>query len=250
MITRIWPAGEAAELTDADIDALYAPADRSATHLRVNFVSSADGAVSVEGESAGLSSGADKRVFKILRKLCDVLLTGAGTVRREGYEDLRLDEGRVAWRRAHGLPDHPVMAVVSASLDLDPRAPIFTRAPVRALVLTCGNAPEEKRLALAEHADVLVCGESTVDFALAVRALAERGLTQILCEGGPHILGELTAADLVDELDLTLSPMLAGAGAGRITAGPHSPVRRMALAHALQSEDNLILRYVRSVAAG
>lgn len=248
MITRIWPAGEAAELADTDIDALYAPAHRSRTHLRVNFVSSADGAVTVEGESAGLSGGADKRVFKILRKLCDVLMTGAGTIRREGYEDLRLDEARVAWRREHGLPDHPVMAVVSGSLDLDPRAPIFTRAPVRAIVLTCASASEERRRAMSEHADVLVCGESTVDFPTAVRALAERGLTQILCEGGPHILGELTAADLVDELDLTVSPMLAGAGAGRITAGPHSPVRRMTLAHALQAEDNLILRYVRSVA--
>lgn len=249
MITRLLPA-EGPEVSDEEIVAHYEQPDRSRTHLRVNFVASADGAVTVDGESAGLSGGADKRVFKILRMLCDVLVAGAGTVRREGYEDLRLDAARVAWRREHGLAEQPTMAVVSATLDFDPDAPLFTRAPVRPILFTCENAPREKREALSKVADIVDCGESTVDFATMTAALAERGLHQILCEGGPHILGELTAADAVDELCLTVAPLLAGAGAGRITAGPTSPVRALRLAHAFHAEGNLILRYVRAVTTG
>ena len=250
MIARAWPAEGLPELADADLVRLYEPADRAEPHLRVNFVSSADGAVTVDGESAGLSGEADKRVFKILRMMCDVLLAGAGTVRREGYEDLRLGPDRVAWRREHGLAHQPVMAVVTATLDLDPGAPLFTRAPVRPILITTARAIADNGAAFAPVADLIGCGESTVDFARAVRELADRGLPQILCEGGPHILGELTAADAVDELCLTVSPLLAGAGAGRITAGPVSPVRRMRLAHALHAEGNLILRYVRDVVRG
>lgn len=250
MIARVWPADGLAEVADADLVRLYEPADRAEPHLRVNFVSSADGAVTVDGESAGLSGEADKRVFKILRMMCDVLLAGAGTVRREGYEDLRLGPDRVAWRRERGLAEQPVMAVVTATLDLDPAAPLFTRAPVRPILVTTGKAIEEKGAAFEAVADLLDCGESTVDFACVRREFAERGLAQVLCEGGPHILGELTAADEVDELCLTLSPLLAGAGAGRITAGPVSPVRRMRLAHALHADGNLILRYVRDVVRG
>ncbi|HEY1179365.1 MAG TPA: pyrimidine reductase family protein [Phytomonospora sp.] len=251
MITRLLPTdGPGPELSDAEIIDRYEQADRSRPHLRVNFVSSADGAVTVDGESAGLSGGADKRVFKILRMLCDVLVAGAGTVRREGYEDLRLDERRVAWRREHGLAEQPTMAIVSANLDFDPGAPLVTRAPVRPILLTCENAPADRREALSKVADVVDCGASTVDFATMTAELAARGLTQILCEGGPHILGELTAADAVDELCLTVAPLLAGAGAGRITAGPASPVRSLRLAHALHAEGNLILRYVRAVTGG
>ncbi|MEV0645923.1 pyrimidine reductase family protein [Phytomonospora sp. NPDC050363] len=250
MISRLWPADAPIELSDEELIAHYEQPDRNLPHLRVNFVTSADGAVTVEGESAGLSSGADKRVFKILRMLCDVLVVGAGTVRAEGYEDLRLDEKRVAWRRDHDLAEQPVMAVVSAALDLDPASPLFTRAPVRPLVFTSANAPSERRGALSEVAEIVDCGESTVDFATMRRELSERGLNQMLCEGGPHILGELTAADSLDELCLTLAPLLAGAGAGRITAGPASPVRSLRLAHAFHADGNLILRYVRAVTAG
>jgi riboflavin biosynthesis pyrimidine reductase len=77
-------------------------------------------------------------------------------------------------------------------------------------------------------------------------ALIRRGLTQMLTEGGPHLFGALAAADAVDELCLTLSPVLAGGGAGRITAGSEHGLHAMHLAHVLTAGDMLMLRYVRS----
>ncbi|GAA4898292.1 riboflavin biosynthesis pyrimidine reductase [Stackebrandtia albiflava] len=236
---------ETTELTDAELIARYAPPAEAESWLRVNFVSSTDGAVEVDGDSHALSGEDDMRVFRFLRMRCDVLITGAGTVRTDGYQALRMTPERVEWRREHGLPDHPVMAVVTRSGDLDVSAPLFRNAPVRPLVITCAAAPRSHTDRLAEVADLVVAGEETVDFGEALRVLRERGLRQQLCEGGPHILGELTAADLVDELCLTLSPFLAGAGADRITAGPPSPLRPMALAHALHANGNLLLRYTR-----
>jgi riboflavin biosynthesis pyrimidine reductase len=224
---------------------LYAPPVTAAPWLRVNFVSSADGAVEVDGDSQALSGPDDMRVFKILRMRCDVLLVGAGTVRTDGYRPLRLSADRVAWRRDHGLCDHPVMAVVSRGADLKLDAPLFTDAPVRPLVVTGADAPPERLAAAAEVADVISTGTGGVDFADALRLLRSRGLAQVLCEGGPHVFGEITAAGLVDELCLTLSPKLAGAGSGRITAGPPSSLRSMRLAHVLHANGNLLLRYVR-----
>lgn len=234
-------------LDDDELIAAYAPPGEVESWLRVNFVASADGAVTVDGGSAGLSGTADMRVFKILRMRCDVLLVGAGTVRRESghYRGLRLNAERVDWRRRAEMPDHPRMAVVSGTADLDPESPLFAEAGARPIVVTCQAAPAAAREALSQVSDVIVAGEQEVDFDAAVRELRRRGLRQILCEGGPHVLGAVTAADLVDELCLTVSPMLAGAGAGRITAGPTSPVRRMQLAHVLEADDYLLLRYTR-----
>lgn len=241
------PAGDGlhAGLSDADLIARYERSDRSAGWLRVNFVASADGAVTLEGHSEGLSSPADKRVFGLLRMLCDVLLVGAGTMREEGYRALRLDPERRRWRRDAGLPEVPVLAVVSNRLALDPASPVFADAPVRPLVITHTGSPADARRRLAEVADVLVAGDAEVDLAAARAALAERGLTQVLCEGGPHLLGSLLAADQVDELCLTVAPLLAGSGAGRIVAGPGCPPRRLGLTQVLESDGNLLLRYAR-----
>lgn len=214
--------------------------------LRVNFVTSADGAVELEGFSAGLSGPADKQVFGILRMLCDALLVGAGTLRHEGYDALRLDERRRTWRAAHGLHPYPTMVILSRSLTLDPAWDLFAGAPVRPVVLTCASSPAERREALARVADVVVAGDREVDLATAVGLLRERGLRHLLSEGGPHVLGALTAAGLVDELCLTVSPLLTGAGAGRITAGPPSPPRSMSLRHALHADGTLLLRYTRT----
>lgn len=233
-------------LTDDDLTELYAPPRPDAPWLRANFVTSIDGAVAVDGHSAGLSSAADKRVFGILRMRCDALLVGAGTLRRERYRPLRLAGHRREWRRSRGLAEHPTLVVVSRTLDLDPDAPVFADAPVRPLVLAPAGAPAERREALARTVEMLTVGEDAVDLPAAVALLHRRGLRQVLCEGGPHLLGELTAAELVDEVCLTVSPLLAGAGSGRITAGPASALRTMALRQVLSSEGTLFLRYHRT----
>ncbi|MGN9914341.1 pyrimidine reductase family protein [Phytohabitans sp. LJ34] len=213
--------------------------------LRVNFVTSVDGAVELDGFSEGLSGAPDKRVFGLLRMLCDGLLVGAGTLRHEGYRAVRLSAERRAWRRAHGLAEYPTLVVVSAALDLNPGQAAFADAPVRPIVITHGRAPADRRAALSGVAEVLAVGDEAVDLAEAVARLRERGLTHLLCEGGPHLFGSLAAADLVDEVCLTVSPLVTGPGAGRITAGPASPPKGMALRHVLESEGSLFLRYAR-----
>ncbi|WP_239175210.1 pyrimidine reductase family protein [Actinoplanes cyaneus] len=211
--------------------------------LRVNFIASADGAVTVGGLSAGLQGPGDKEVFDTLRMVCDALIVAAGTVRAERYDALRLTPEDRAWRTAQGLPEFPLMVIVSGSLDLDPAQLIFSDAPIRPLVLTHGAAPRSSPI--AEVAELVRVGDERVDLAAGLRELHARGATQLLCEGGPGLLGSMIAADLVDELCLTVAPLLAGGSAGRIAHGPAAPPRRMALRHALTREDMLFLRYGR-----
>jgi riboflavin biosynthesis pyrimidine reductase len=240
---------DAAELTETELIEAYQVDDRAVPHLRMNFVTSLDGAVAVDGRSKGLSSKEDQAMLARLRMLSDVVLVGAGTVRVEAYNPLRLAAERREWRRSRGLSDNPVLALVSARLDLDPADRYLAEAPVRPLVITHAAAPPDRRAALAEVADVLVCGDTEVEAAEALAKLAARGLPQVLCEGGPHLFGSLTAADLVDELCLSLSPLLTGPGSGRITAGPvTTTARRLVPRSVLAADDGtLFLRYGRAV---
>ncbi|ADU07448.1 MULTISPECIES: pyrimidine reductase family protein [Micromonospora] len=250
-IERIWPAPVTGALTDPQLTALYGRT--AGPHLRVNFVASADGAVTLDGYSAGLSGEPDKRVFGLLRMLCDGLVVAAGTLRHEGYRAVRLSPERRAWRREQGLAEFPTLVVVSGSLDLDPAQAAFADAPVRPIVLTHADAVPPP--GLADVADVIRCGTDQadapgrVDLVAGLAELRRRGLGQLLCEGGPHLFGALTAADLVDELCLTVAPLLAGAGPGRITAGDASVPRHLPLRHVLAAADGvLMLRYVRDPA--
>jgi riboflavin biosynthesis pyrimidine reductase len=234
------------ELDDDALTALYSP-DRSRPTVRVNFVTSLDGAVTVAGKSEPLSGAGDKRVFRILRQHCDALLVGAGTVRGEGYHAVLLDPQRRAWREANGLAPYPVPVIVSARLELDPEADILARAPVRPLILTHDAAPAHRRKALAAVADVISCGATVIDVGRGLAELTARGLTHVLSEGGPHLFAALAAADLVDELCLTVSPLIAGAGASRIVAGEVAPqTLGMRVVHLLYDEEALITRYARA----
>lgn len=224
-----------AALDDDELARLYPRAD--VPWLRVNFVSSLDGAVAVDGLSAGLSGTDDKRVFRLLRMLCDGLLVGAGTLRDERYRPLTLDPARRAWRGEHGLSPYPRLVVVSATLRLDPATPALAAAPIRPLILTGPAADPAARRALTPVADVA----DVTDLATGLHLLHDLSLTQLLCEGGPRLLGSLGAENLVDELCLTLSPLLAGPGSGRITAGPLHPPRPMTPTHVLTTDEGFLL---------
>lgn len=242
-IRRLLPV--AGPLDDDAIVEAYGWPETDRPGVRVNFVTSVDGAVTIDGYSAGLGSPADKRVFDLLRMTCDALLVGAGTLRQEGYGPMRLPEPHRQWRTERGRTADPVLVVVSGRLDLDPADPMLADAPQRPVIVTHGGSPADRRRRLSAVADVLVRGDTTIDLPAAVGALIDRGHRRLLCEGGPHLLGALTGADLVAELCLTVAPTLAGAGAGRITAGPVSAARDLTLVHALTSGDDLLLRYAR-----
>jgi riboflavin biosynthesis pyrimidine reductase len=204
--------------------------------LRANFIASADGAVTVDGLSGGLHGPGDKEIFDSLRMVCDALIVAAGTVRAEKYDALRLTPDARAWRRAHGLAEFPLMVVVSRSLDLDPDQLVFADAPVPPIVVTTtAGAPDFPG---AETLRVAGLPEM-------VRALHDRGARQLLCEGGPSLFGALIEDDLVDELCLSVSPLLVGGGPGRIATGAPAAPRRMSLRHVLTNEDMIFLRYAR-----
>jgi len=230
---------------DPKLPGLYAYPD--GPWLRANMVSSADGAASLAGASAGLSSDADRRVFALLRALSDVILAGAATARTERYKPARPHE---LWRDVRaGRPPTPPIAVVSARLDLDPAAPLLAGAPphARTIVITTAEAPARRRAELARHADIIVAGDKTVDLKAAVSALADRGYRHVLAEGGPHLLAQLVEAGLMDELCLTIGPLMAGPGAGRIVAGarPTASPLPLSLAHVLEDDGFLFCRYTR-----
>ncbi|MRH29377.1 pyrimidine reductase family protein [Microbacterium sp. SYP-A9085] len=232
--------------TRDDLFAAYALGDRGIPSLRMNFVASVDGAVSLHGRSGTLGGQTDRALMEVLRAMADVILVGAGTVRVEGYGGVQPTAEDAAWRRTHGLSPAPRLAVVSGRLDLSPDDSVFADATSRPIVVTRASAPHERREALAEVADVLVCGDATVDLGLMVAEFAAQGMTQVLSEGGPHLFGSLLDADVVDELCLTLAPRVVGGGAGRIAQGATEGDRGYALRSILHDDDGFVfLRYAR-----
>lgn len=196
------------------------------------MVASADGASTLDGRSGQLGGPADKQVFRLLRSVADVVLVGAGTVRAERYTPIV-------------EPRPTPIAVVSRSLDLDWTSPLFESPVAPTILVTCRSAPAERRDRAAEVAEVVVAGEDTVEPERAIAALAARGHEVVLCEGGPALLAQVVAAGLVDELCLTVSPLLVGGDGPRILAGA-DPERRSALTltSVLEHDGTLFLRYL------
>lgn len=229
--------GEAVDLAEAYSYPATAP------WLRANMVASADGAATHNGKAGELGGSADRRLLSLLRGLSDVVVVGAGTVRVEGYGPVRPHE---SWGDVRdGRPPAPPLAIVSRRLELDFDAPVFTEALTRTIVITCASASGDRQRAAEKHADVIVAGETSVDVGAALDALAGRGLTRQLTEGGPRLLAQIVAAGRLDELCLTISPVLTSGDAVRILNGVAQDARPLRLGHVLEDEDFLFLRYVR-----
>jgi 5-amino-6-(5-phosphoribosylamino)uracil reductase len=262
---RLYPSAGTAGADEGDLDTLaglaaayaYPARPGGRPYLRANMVSSLDGAAHAEGRSAPLSSAADMRVFGVLRALADVVVVGAETARLEGYRPAKAREDFAEARTAAGQTPAPAIAVVSRSLDLDFDAPLFREPLTPTLVLTGAGAPRERLVAArAAGAEVVVAADPAgdgggVDPARAVAELADRGHTRLLHEGGPRLLAQFAAADVLDELCLTVAPLLTGGGAPRIMNGPAvpGPARLVPLA-VLEEDGFLFTRYVRDVVAG
>lgn len=233
---------------DVDLHQHYARHWLEPGGIRANFISSVDGAVTIAGRSRGLQTPGDNRVFAVLRDLADAVVVGAGTARVEGYGVVDLSARRRAIRRQLGLDEALPTVVVSHSLQLDPGTSLFAGDGPRTVVVTRAGADRTLHERLDAVADVLVCGDQVVDLAAACRALAERGLTRLLCEGGPTLFAGLAHAGLVDELCLTVAPLLAGPGAGRIVAGTSWPLstagrNALRLEGLLEEDEALFCRY-------
>ncbi|GAA3728353.1 pyrimidine reductase family protein [Salinactinospora qingdaonensis] len=231
---------------DVDVAAAYAyPQTRHRPWLRANMVASADGAAwGPSGRTVELSDRADRRMLVVLRGLADVVLAGAATARIEGYRPVRQRE--IFAKLREGRATTPPIAVVTRTLNIHPRLLADAPEESRTIVVTTESAPAERRRAAAEHAEVVVAGEESVDPEALIAALGARGLFRVLCEGGPHLLAELSAAGLVDELCLTVSPHLLGPAASRIVSGDTpSHTQDLELSHVLEAQGSLFLRYTR-----
>ena len=213
--------------------------------IRVNFVSSLDGsATGSDGVSGSLSSPSDRQVFDTLRCLTDAVLVAAGTVRAEGYVGPLVDAAQQDWRREHGRTRHPGFLIVSRRLDIDPAT--LEASPVRPVIVTTRSAPPEAVRRLEGLATIARCGNDDVDVAEMRAWMGEHGYRDVLCEGGPSLLGALVAADGLDELCLTLASELVGGDGPRIAHGT-AATRDMSLARVLRGDTgDLHLRYLRA----
>jgi riboflavin biosynthesis pyrimidine reductase len=213
--------------------------------VRVNMIASLDGAAFFDGVAGPLSDPTDQNLLLTLRGYADVILVGAGTVRAEGYGPVRLNAAQVAERRQRwGVESPPRIAVFTQTGDVP--ASLFAEGQ-RPILVTIARLARSKP-ELGRYADFLIAGEAAVDLATAVEALRAEGLRRILCEGGPTLLDELVAHNLVDEMCLTVSPTLAATPIGARPGAPALAVpTRMALSHAVVVDHYVYLRYARPI---
>lgn len=194
--------------------------------LRVNMVGTVDGAATGEtGTTGSINNAVDKQVFDQLRAMADVIVVGAGTARAEGYRSA--DRPLVVVSRRGEVPEQ-----------------LRDAPPGSVLMATCSAAEQVDRAREVLGADqVLALGSHRVDLALLKQVLADRGWANQLCEGGPHLLRDLLAAGVADELCATTVPRLVAGEHPRITQGPpiDVPLRLHLL---LEAEGTLLARWL------
>jgi riboflavin biosynthesis pyrimidine reductase len=205
----------------AELEAVYGGAiGLGESSVVANFVESLDGVVAVprlERSHAilGDENEADRFMLAFVRACSDAVVVGAGTLLASPKGTWRIDRAHppaaaalAELRARRGRPPQPVVAVVTTGASLDPAHPLLESG---ALVLTTAGAADGLRALVPAAAEVVAVNDGdTVDLAAAIAVLRERGCQVILSEAGPSIFGSLVASHLVDELFLTVSPVLAG----------------------------------------
>ncbi len=229
---------------DPDVDLFDALRPPAGMWLRLDFVTSLDGAaVDEAGRSGGLGGEGDRQVFRMLRAHADAIVVGAGTVRAERYGPHRMAAELAGRRAGTGRCEPAPIVVVSRSLRLDLASPLFAEAVAPTVVLTCETASADRRRAVVEAGgEVVVAGMDAVDLAEGLALLRARGLASIVCEGGPRLAAELVDAALVDELCLTVAPVLVGRGGPRLVPALAGRAP-FALTRVLESGGELYLGY-------
>ena len=194
-----------------------APADRP--FVAVNMVSSADGKATLAGRTAPMSAAADRALFHQLRTQADGILVGAGTVRIERYGRVTKTPELQAERERAGVRPEALAVIVSRSGLLPDDLPLLVDTPEAVRVVP--NPAE------------------------ALRELREEGIRSLLCEGGPTLNSTLFEANLVDELFLTVAPVVGGSGE-TLTIVEGGPLREpidLQLLTAHVADGHLFLRY-------
>lgn len=221
---------------------------RGRPRVMLNMIATVDGRASLGGRSGPLSDRADRALFHGLRSAVDAVLVGAATLRTERYGRIIPDASRRQLRQRRGLSEEPLACVVSGRMTISQDIPLLAEPAARIVVLTASQASLPATAAHVEYVRAERHGQ--LDLAAALAELYERyGVQSVLCEGGPHLARQLLGAGLIDELFLSLAPLLAGgepAGgeALRILAGEElTPAVTLELRSVLQSGSELFLRY-------
>jgi len=183
------------------------------------MVASIDGSTVVSGDSQALSSAADRSVLGALRRAADMIVVGASTVREEGYATPKKDGQRIG--------------VVTHSGQLDLTTELFTSGA--GLLITPTTAPQFE-------VDNVRAGTPDVDL---FAALSSFPVGMIQLEGGATLNGAMMNADLVDEINLTMSPQVTGGDAPRLITGAPDIAVRFHLVHIVEDDGFVFLRYVR-----
>lgn len=184
-----------------------APNDRP--FVFVSMISTADGRAAREGRSATIGGDADLELLLELRAVADAVLIGTGTLRAEGYDRLVKREERRRRRVAAGLSPDPVAVILSRRFDVPWDAGLFRAPEQPVLVYTglqtadAGEPPDVPARVEVVRLDVPGLTEMLAD-------LRARGVRALLSEGGPTMHGALHAAGVVDELFLTIAPVITG----------------------------------------
>lgn len=231
---------------EESLEAVYPdlpPADRS-RWVAVNMITSVDGEVTIDGVSDGLGGAGDLAGFRALRAAVDVVLVGAGTARAETYGPAKVRAEARAARVERGQAPRPAIAVVSTSLDVDGVVERVTEGEGELLVVTSAASDPDRRAALAAGGvTVVTAGDRDVDLADALSQLDALGMPRVLVEGGPRLNRDLLAAGLVDELFVTIAPLLVGGGGTGVVAAPLDLPVALELAEGRIHEGELLLRY-------
>lgn len=211
--------------------------------VAMNFATTIDGRATIGGRSGPIGSDTDTKMLVGLRSRFDAVMIGAGTMRVERYGRVVARQERRERRERIGLPHDPLMVIVSGRLDLPWDAPLFTEGGGRVLVFTASDVePPETATSVR-----VVRHDGRVDLAKALGQLrSERGIRALLCEGGPHLYGEMQAGGLVDDLFLTLAPKLSGGLAPRLIEGELPSVAPLRLGWLLEEDGELFARYSRA----
>lgn len=219
----------------------HAPAGRP--YVIANMVASADGRATLAGRSGPIGGEADRELFHALRGSADAVLAGTGTVRLERYGRLVRDPARRERRASAGLAPDPLAVLVTRSGDVPWEAPLFA-APEQPVAI-CAPVEVAPPAGTAAQVSVLLVPDGGAVAPAGLRRLRqEHGIRSVLCEGGPLLLGALLAAGALDELFLTLAPVLAGPGERAVVDGPALPAA-LALRPVwlLEAEGALFARY-------